>query len=134
MCCACDGGNSGPLSVPEWNIDLDYAQADVYADQLEQEYAAHHARMVDVLTRWKAARDEVDQYYWNEELLPVLAEGEKLDERTMRRIATFIAEGTTIKGRPLTEAFPEVEELMMSRYNPDEESLLEKFGVFNLVS
>jgi len=59
MCCACDGGRSGPLSVPEWNIDLDYAQADVYADQLEQEYAAHHARMVDVLTRWKAGVDRI---------------------------------------------------------------------------
>ena len=127
MCCACDGGSGGPLSVPEWNIDLDYAQADIYADQLEQEYEAHHARMVDVLTRWKAARDEVDQYYWNEELLPVLAEGERLDERTMRTLVTWIADGTEIKGKPLVEVFPEVEEWMLDNYNPEGRTVIETF-------
>ena len=50
----------------------------------------------------------------------------------MRKIVTFIAEGTHVKGRPLIEVFPEVEELMMSRYNASEPSLLEQFGVFQL--
>jgi len=127
MCCACGGGSSGPLSVPEWNIDLDYAQADVYAAELEEAYEAHHARMVDVLTRWKQARDEVDQYYWNEELLPVLAEGERLDERTMRTLVTWIADGTEIKGRPLVEVFPDVEEWMLDNYNPEGRTVIETF-------
>ena len=63
---------------------------------------------------------------------PHLNAGSKLDERAMRSVVTFIAEGTTVKGRPLTEVFPEVEEAMMSSYNAGEESLLEKFGMFNL--
>ena len=127
MCCACGGGASGPLEVPEWRIDLDYDQADRYSAELEAAYREHHAQVADILTRWQAARDEVDQHYWNEELLPVLADGERLDERTMRTLVTWVAEGTQIKGRPLVEVFPEVEEWMLENYNPDGRTLIETF-------
>ena len=33
---------------------------------------------------------------------PHLEAGSKLDERAMREVITFIAEGTTVKGMPLT--------------------------------
>ena len=36
MCCACNGGTV--LKDPQWRIDLDYAQADVYGQALDQEY------------------------------------------------------------------------------------------------
>ena len=52
MCCACGGGEGGPLSVPEWNIDLDYDQAERYSAELEAAYRAHHERMADIITRW----------------------------------------------------------------------------------
>ena len=84
------------------------------------------------MENWQRDREIVDRYYWRYVMQPHLNAGSKLDERAMRQVITFIAEGTTVKGRPVTEVFPEVEEAMMSRYNPDEPSVLEKFGMFNL--
>ena len=54
----------------------------------------------------------------NYEMKPHLQAGSKLDEKALRKVATFIAQGTQVKGRPLLEVFPEAEELMMSRYDP----------------
>ena len=136
MLAALGGQNlaEGPLSPPEWSIDVDHAEGQQMVDEIEAEYDAWVEEAEQIWEDWQRDREVVDRYYWRYVMEPHLNDGSRLDERTMRRIATFIAEGTTITGRPLTEAFPEVEELMMSRYNPDEESLLEKFGVFNLVS
>ena len=52
------------------------------------------------------------------ELLPLLKEGEKLDEKTLRTLVTWVAEGTSVRGRPLVEVFPEVESWMLNNYNP----------------
>ena len=133
-CCACGGGDSAttPLSPPEWRIDLDYEQGETYAQDLENAYTALHERMQHVLIDWDTDRKLIDNYYWNYELMPLLAEGEKLDERTLRTLITWIADGTQIKGKPLTEVFPEVEEYMLSNFNPDGTTCIEKFNMENM--
>ena len=45
---------------------------------------------------------------------------------------TYIVDSTKIKGRPMREVFPEVEECMLENYDPDAPSLAEKFGMFQL--
>ena len=45
----------------------------------------------------------------------------------MRTLVTWIAEGTQIKGRPLVEVFPEVEDWMLHNYNPEGSTLIETF-------
>ena len=77
------------------------------------------------MENWQRDREIVDRYYWRYVMQPHLRAGSKLNERSMREVATFIAEGTTVKGRPLLEVFPELEELTMSEYDEDAESLLE---------
>ena len=101
-------------------------------ESLEDEYNEWQETAEDIWENWQRDREIVDRYYWNYVMQPHLDAGSKLDEKAMRSVVTFIAEGTTVKGRPLTQVFPEVEEAMMSNYNADEESLLEKFGMFNL--
>lgn len=78
---------------------------------------------------WDTDRKLIDNYYWNFELMPLLAKGEKLDEKTMRTLVTWIVDGTQIKGKPLVEIFPEVEEWMLSNYNPEGITFIEKFNM-----
>ena len=124
-CCACGGG----VATPEWFLDLDYDKADEYSRELEERYAEHHAEVADILTRWGQARDEVDRRFWDAEFLPLLAEGERLDERAMRTVVTWVAEGTEIKGKPLVEVFPEVEEWMLDNYQPEALTVVERFSM-----
>ena len=56
---------------------------------------------------------------------PHLKKGAKLDEKTLRSLVTYLASSTKIKGKPLNEVFPDVEEMMMSNYNPDAPSMAE---------
>jgi hypothetical protein len=94
-CCACGGGYA---PVPEWNINLDYDAADQYSAELSVAYQDYQRRVADVLTRWKAERDALDAQFWNDEFIQEAAIGEKLDEKTMRSLVTWIADGTEIKG------------------------------------
>ena len=121
-----------PLYTPEWTIDVDHDEGEAMIDSLEDEYEEWQEEAEDIMENWQRDREIVDRYYWNYVMQPHLNAGSKLDERAMREVITFIAEGTTVKGRPLTEVFPEVQDAMMTAYNPDEPSLLEKFGMFNL--
>lgn len=59
--------------------------------------------------------------------MPVLIEGEKLDEKTKRALVTWIAEGTQIKGQPLVDVFPEVREWMLENYDPEGATFIEQF-------
>ena len=122
--------DDAPLTAPEWTIDVDHAAGEQMAAEIQAEAEEWNDKASRIWEDWQRDREIVDRYYWRYEMEPHLQEGSRLDERTMRRIATFIAEGTQVKGRPLVEVFPEVEELMMSRYNASEPTLLEKFGAF----
>ena len=128
MLASLNGGlnlEEGPLSSPEWTIDVDHAAGEQMASEIEQEYEDWEREAEDIWEDWQRDREIVDRYYWRYEMEPHLESGSKLDEKAMRKIVTFIAEGTQVKGRPLIEVFPEVEELMMSRYNASEPSPLE---------
>jgi len=134
MCCACGGGSSSsvdpsPLSPPEWNINLDYDQAEIYATDLDAAYRDLNERMARSWNDWMTDRELVDQYYWNYELLPLLEEGQRLDERTMRTLITWIVDGTQVRGKPLKDVFPEVEAWMLDNYNANGLNLQEKFNM-----
>ena len=45
----------------------------------------------------------------------------------MRTLVTWVADGTEIKGRPLVEVFPEVEDWMLENYNPEGRTVMESF-------
>jgi hypothetical protein len=47
----------------------------------------------------------------------------------MRTLVTWIADGTQIKGKPLVEVFPEVEEWMLSNFDPEGTTCIEKFNM-----
>lgn len=130
MCCVCGGGQGQteePLDAPEWEIDLDYTQAESYAEELNSAYEDLQYRMQNVATNWQTDRQLIDDYYWNYELLPLLEEGARLDERTLRTAVTWIVDGTEIQGQPMIDVFPEVEEWMLSNYNEDGETLIDRF-------
>lgn len=74
----------------------------------------------------------MDRYYWNYELQPHLREGEKLDEKTLFTIINFIAESTTIAGRPAVEVFPGIQDFMLSNFDADGPTLAEKFGLYSM--
>ena len=61
--------------------------------------------------------------------MPLLEKGEKLDERTLRTFITWIVDGTQIKGQPLVEVFPEAEEWMLSNFDPNGTTCIEKFNM-----
>jgi hypothetical protein len=56
-------------------------------------------------------------------------EGAKLDERTMRSIVSWIADGTQIKGKPMAEVFPGVKEFMLDNYDPNAPTFEEMFSL-----
>jgi len=131
MCCACGGGSAGsdPLSSPEWAINLDYDQAEVYANDLGAAYQDLNERMMRTWNDWQTDRELVDTYYWNYELLPLLEEGQRLDERTLRTLITWIVDGTQVRGKPLKDVFPEVEAWMLENYDATALNLQDKFNM-----
>lgn len=60
-------------------------------------------------------------------MAPLLDEGAELDEQAMRTFITWVVDGTTIKGEPMIEVFPEVEEYMLDNYDPSAVTLTQKF-------
>ena len=97
-----------PLSTPEWSIDVDHDEGEAMIQSLEDEYEEWQEEAEDIWEQWQRDREIVDRYYWRYVMQPHLNAGSKLDERAMREVVTFIASGTTVKGRPLTDVFPEV--------------------------
>ena len=124
MCCSCGGGL---LPDPEWRIDLDYAAADATGAALDAEYRDLTDRMMKVLGDWQHDRKVVDEYWWDKKFLPLLGEKEKLDEKTLRSIVSWIADGTKVKGKPIAEVFPEIKEWMLDNYDPSGETIVECF-------
>jgi len=133
-CCACRSywgtlNLQDTSGVPEWEIDLDYAQADEYIAELEGAYEEYQTNLHNMFSEWAEAKQTIDNYYWNYELMPLFEEKASLDERTLRTIITWLADGTQVKGKPLVEVFPGVEEYMLDNYNPYGLSLADKFGL-----
>lgn len=63
---------------------------------------------------------------------PHLEKGAKLDEKVLRSLVDYIAKSTTIKGKPMVEVFPGVQEHMMSNFDPNGPTIYEKMGFMNL--
>merc|ERR1711997_18954 len=105
-----------PLDEPEWNITLNHTAAEEGVAELLDDYEAWTAREVQIMNDWTTDRQLVDEYYWTYEMEPHLKKGEKLDEKTIRSIVTYVANSTTIKGRPLIEVYPDIEEYMMHNF------------------
>jgi len=82
-----------------------------------------------VFEQWMVDRNLIDEYYWNYELLPLLNESAKLDDKTMRTIVTWLADGTQIKGKPVADVYPGVKDYMLENYDPNAPTLEEMFGL-----
>lgn len=129
-CCACNGSFFNfQAATPEWEFDLDYAQGDAYIADLAAAYEEHNQSMQELYLNWALDRQRIDNYYWTYEAQPQFAEWEALDERTVRTIITWIVDGTQVKGKPLIEVFPGVEEYMLANVNPAGLNLADKFGL-----
>ena len=83
--------------------------------------------MGKVINDWMTDRTVIDNYYWNRKLQPLLEEGAHLDEKTMRTVVTWIADGTQVKGKPIAEVFPEIKEWMLANYDPEGRDMIEMF-------
>lgn len=118
-----------PNVTPEWEFDLDYDQADQYIAELEASYEQYHTDMYNLFSEWAEAKQTIDNYYWNYEMMPLFEEKQRLDERTMRTIITWLVDGTQVKGQPLVDVFPGVEQYMLDNYNAYGVSLADKFGL-----
>jgi len=116
-------------ATPEWEIDLDYAQGDAYIAELTAAYNQHNEDMMRMFTEWGQAKQTIDNYYWTHEFQPQLEEWAGLDEQTLRTIITWVADGTKVKGTPLVEVFPGVEEYMLTNFNAQGLNLQDKFGL-----
>ena len=81
---------------------------------------------------WKTDEELINKYYWEYEMEPHLEKGAKLDEKVLRSVVEYIANSTTVKGRPMVEVFPGVQEAMMSNFDPNGPNIYEKFGMMNL--
>ena len=121
-----------PLGVPEWNITLDKDVAEAGAEEILNDYEEWTAISDHITHDWMTDRKLIDDYYWRYEMEPHLQKGAKLDEKTLRSIVTYIADSTTIRGRPLRQVQPGIEAWMIDNYDPEGPSLYEKFGFMNL--
>ena len=94
------------IEEPAWSISVDEAAAQESARELEREYDEWNRTFEEIVEGWAADQEVLDRYYWNYELQPHMREGEKLDEKTLLTIIDFIAQSTTIDGRPAVDVFP----------------------------
>jgi hypothetical protein len=62
----------GPLSAPEWTIDVDHAAGEQMASEIEQEYEDWEREAEDIWEDWQRDREIVDRYYWRYEMEPHL--------------------------------------------------------------
>lgn len=121
-----------PLEEPQWSINIDEAAAQESAQELEREYEEWNRTFEEIVEEWAADQEVMDRYYWNYELQPHLREGEKLDEKTLFTIVNFIAESTTIAGRPAVDVFPGIQDFMLNNFDADGPTLAEKFGLYSM--
>ena len=133
MCCSCGGGSGSGSDAPQWEFDLDYEKADEVAYSLGAEYEKLQDQYREVFTNWGEDHTAIDEYYWKYELIPLLQKGAKLDEKAKRTLITWIADGTEVKGKPLTKVFPEVKQWMLENYNPDAPTFEEMFDMRNMM-
>lgn len=122
----------GPLAAPQWEINLDENQGEEYALGLMNEYEEWFERFDQIMSDWERDAQLVEDYYWRYEMMPLLEEGSKLDEKTLRTVVTYIAESTTIAGQPMADAIPGVQEMTLDYYDPEGPSLYAEFGFVNL--
>ena len=125
----CQAYQNLSAATPEWEIDLDYAQGDAYIAELTAAYNQHNEDMMRMFTEWGQAKQTIDNYYWTWEFQPQLEEWAALDEQTLRTIITWIVDGTKVKGTPLVEVFPGVEDYMLNNFNAQGLNLQDKFGL-----
>ena len=122
------------LGAPNYDIDFSW-NPDVAKDgvrELMDEYNEWNEKAMHIFEDWMTDNQLINDYYWRYEVAPHLQEGAKLDEKTLRSIVTYIANSTEINGKPLTEAYPGVEEWMMKNYDPEGPTIYEKFCLMNL--
>jgi len=120
------------LEEPQWSINIDEASAQESAQGLEHEYDEWNRRFEEIVEEWASDQEVLDSYYWNYELQPHIREGEKLDEKTLSTLVTFIADSTTIAGRPAVDVFPDIQEFMLSNFDANGPTLTEKFGLYSM--
>ena len=121
-----------PLAAPQWSIDIDEQRAQSIAEEIINENNEWNAEFEHIMSDWRTDQELLERYYWNYELKPHLEAGQKLDEKTLSTIITFIADSTTVAGRPLVKVFPEVEAFMLDKFDPTGPTLGEKFGLYQL--
>lgn len=88
--------------------------------------------MEHITRDWQNDLELLNHYYMTYKMEPHVRKGMKFDEKALRSMITYLANSTQVKGKPINEVFPGVEEMMMSNYDPNERSLWEKMGMFNL--
>lgn len=121
-----------PLDPPQWEINIDTEGLQGDMRDISREGEEWERDLERILEDWSTDRELIDRYYMNYELQPHLKEGEKIDEKTLKTVVTYIVDGTQIVGRPMIEVFPEVEDYMLSNFDPEGPSLSDKFGLYNL--
>jgi len=121
-----------PLAAPQWSINIDEESAQAQAEDIMRESNEWNAEFEHIMSDWASDQELLERYYWNYELQPHLEAGQKLDEKTLSTVITFIADSTTVAGRPLVEVFPEIQELMLDNFDPSGPTLVEKFGLYQL--
>jgi len=121
-----------PLAAPQWSIDIDEQEAQSIAENIISENNEWNAEFEHIMSDWATDQELLERYYWNYELQPHLEAGQKLDEKTLSTVITFIADSTTVTGRPLVEVFPEIEAFMLDNFDPRGPTLGEKFGLYQL--
>jgi len=102
------------------------------ATDLADEYSEWLVELEHIINDWDENRRLLNEYYWSFKMKPHLSQAEKLQEKALRTMVTFIVNGTKIKGKPLNEVFPDVEKLMIENFDQNSPTLIEKYGFFNL--
>ena len=101
-------------------------------DEIEREAHEWEEEMQHIERDWQNDMELLNHYYFTYKFEPHLKKGAKLDEKALRTMVTWLANSTQVKGKPINEVFPDITDMMMENYNPDEPSLWEKMGMFNL--
>ena len=99
---------------------------------LAQEAEEWEREMQDIVGHWQRDAELLNHYHATYKMEPHIRKGMKLDEKAIRSMITYMANSTQVKGRPVNEVFPDIEEMMMSNYDPSAPTLWEKMGMFNL--
>jgi hypothetical protein len=99
---------AAPLDPPQWEINVDTEGLQGDMRDISREAEEWERDLEHILEDWSTDRELIDRYYMNYELRPHLKEGEKIDEKTLKTVVTYIVDGTQIVGRPMIEVFPEV--------------------------